>query len=130
SGPHRANRPVVRDPTPGRLGDPPVALASLTVRPASAHGEATMHVTARRSFSYRTRTRTPRPEREPSDMANEMLVRIIFGLSTCCTLGILDQQILYHYLFGRSAELTARRLGIREATVARHLQRVHAKTKT
>jgi DNA-binding CsgD family transcriptional regulator len=89
-----------------------------------------MHVTARRSFSYRSRPRSPRPEREPSDMANEMLVRIIFGLSTCCTLGILDQQILYHYLFGRSAELTGRRLGVREGTVAKHLHRIHTKTKT
>ncbi|MFO7564947.1 MAG: hypothetical protein R6X02_20045 [Enhygromyxa sp.] len=63
-------------------------------------------------------------------MANEMLVRIIYGLSTCCNLSILDRQILYHFLFGRSAELTARRLEIREATVSKHLHRIHAKTRT
>lgn len=91
-----------------------------------------MNATARRILSSRThsRTRSPRPEREPSDMANEMLLRIICGLSTCCTLSILDQQVLYHFLFGRSAEQTARRLGIREATVAKHLHRIHAKTRT
>jgi DNA-binding CsgD family transcriptional regulator len=63
-------------------------------------------------------------------MATEMLVRIIHGLSTCCTLGILDQQLLYHFLFGRSAEVTGARLGVREATVEKHLQRIYAKTQT
>jgi len=63
-------------------------------------------------------------------MANEMLVRIIYGLSTCCTLSILDHQVLYHFLFGRSAELTGRRLGIREATVDRHLRRIYVETRT
>ncbi|HVI04080.1 MAG TPA: sigma factor-like helix-turn-helix DNA-binding protein [Enhygromyxa sp.] len=63
-------------------------------------------------------------------MATEMLIRIIYGLSTRCTLGILDQQLLFHFLFGRSAEQTAQRLGIREATVDKHLQRIYAKTET
>lgn len=86
-----------------------------------------MRATLRHSPS---RSRSPRPEREPSDMATEMLLRIIHGLSTRCTLSVLDQQILYHFLFGRSAELTGCRLGIREVTVAKHIHRIHAKTKT
>jgi DNA-binding CsgD family transcriptional regulator len=114
--------------TTGWVGYPSVALASLTVRRGPAHREATMQVTIHRSL--RLRSRLPRPEREPSDMANEMLIRIIRGLSTSCTLSVLEQQILYHFLFGRSAELTGGRLGIREATVARHLHRIHAKTGT
>lgn len=63
-------------------------------------------------------------------MATEMLIRIIYGLSTRCTLGILDQQLLFHFLFGRSAEATAQRLGVREATVDKHLRRIYAKTET
>lgn len=87
-----------------------------------------MHFTTRHPLT--PRLRSPRPEREPSDMATEMLVRIIYGLSTCCTLSIIDQQVLFHYLFGRSAEATGQRLGIREATVDKHLQRIFASTKT
>jgi DNA-binding CsgD family transcriptional regulator len=87
-----------------------------------------MHTTVRRPLT--SRSRSPRPEREPSDMATEMLVRIIRGLSSCCTLGILDQQLLFHFLFGRSAEATGSLLGIREATVEKHLQRIYAKTQT
>lgn len=105
-----------------------MALAWLTVRPARLHRETTMHHTARRPFT--TRARLSRREREPSDMATEMLIRIIYGLSTRCTLSILDQQLLFHFLFGRSAELTGQRLGIREAMVAKHLQRIYARTET
>jgi DNA-binding CsgD family transcriptional regulator len=105
-----------------------VALALLTVRLTRRHREPTMHVTARRTLT--SRARSPRPEREPSDMATEMLVRIIYGLSTCCTLGVLEQQLLFHFLFGRSAAATAQRLGVREATVEKHLQRIYATTKT
>ena len=63
-------------------------------------------------------------------MATEMLIRILYGLSTRCTLSILDQQLLFHFLFGRSAALTAQRLGIREITVEKHLQRIYAATET
>jgi DNA-binding CsgD family transcriptional regulator len=87
-----------------------------------------MNATARRSYS--STSRQPRPEREPSDMANEMLARVIKGLRTCCPLGARDQQVLYHYLFGRSAEATGQRLGIRETTVHKHLHRIFSKTHT
>lgn len=63
-------------------------------------------------------------------MATEMLIRILYGLSSRCTLSILDQQLLFHFLFGRSAAVTAQRLGIRESTVEQHLQRIYAATET
>lgn len=63
-------------------------------------------------------------------MAVEMLMRINRGLSTCWSLSIRDQQILYHFLFGRSAALTGTRLGLRETTVHKHLHRIYAKTGT
>lgn len=63
-------------------------------------------------------------------MANEMLARVIKGLATCCPLGERDQALLYHYLFGRTAEATGQRLGIRETTVHKHLHRIYSKTGT
>jgi DNA-binding CsgD family transcriptional regulator len=81
-----------------------------------------------RPFPYRSRK--TRPEREVSDMAHEMLVRIIKGLSGCCSLSVRDQQVLYHFLFGRSPEATGRRLGLRETTVHKHLHRIYARTRT
>jgi DNA-binding CsgD family transcriptional regulator len=63
-------------------------------------------------------------------MANEMLIRIIKGLSTRAALSVVEQQVLYHFLFGRSAELTGARLGIRDTTVHKHLHRIYAKTRT
>jgi DNA-binding CsgD family transcriptional regulator len=87
-----------------------------------------MNAAARRS--YTSLSRQTRPEREPSDMANEMLARIIKGLSTCCPLDDRDQQLLCHSLFGRSAEATGQRLGIRETTVHKHLHRIFSKTHT
>jgi DNA-binding CsgD family transcriptional regulator len=87
-----------------------------------------MNATARRPYS--STSRKPRPEREPSDMANEMLARVIKGLRTCCPLSDRDQHLLYHYLFGRSAEATGQRLGIRETTVHKHLHRIFTKTHT
>ena len=94
-----------------------------------------MNVTARRSCSAlnaRTRTRAAKtktkPEREPSDMAIEMLTRILRGLWLRYELSIRDQQILFHYLFGRTPEQTGARLSLRETTVHKHLHRVYAKT--
>jgi DNA-binding CsgD family transcriptional regulator len=105
-----------------------VALPSLTVRPTLAHRGPTMNATARRSYS--STSRQPRPEREPSDMANEMLAQVIKGLATCCTLSARDQHMLYHYLFGRSAEATGQRLEMRDTTVHKHLHRIFIKTQT
>jgi DNA-binding CsgD family transcriptional regulator len=87
-----------------------------------------MNATARRSYS--AISRQPRPEREPSDMANEMLARVIKGIARCCPLTARDQHLLFHYLFGRSAEATGQRLGIRETTVHKHLHRIFSKTHT
>jgi ATP/maltotriose-dependent transcriptional regulator MalT len=105
-----------------------VALPSLTVRPSLQHVGPKMNATARRSYS--SNSRQPRPEREPSDMAKEMLARVIKGLSTCCPLSARDQHVLYHYLFGRSAEATGQRLAIRDTTVHKHLHRIFSKTHT
>jgi hypothetical protein len=80
-----------------------------------------MNATARRSYS--STSRQPRPEREPSDMANEMLARVIKGLRTRCPLSARDQHLLYHYLFGRSAEATGQR-PIRDTTV-QHSPHLH-----
>jgi DNA-binding CsgD family transcriptional regulator len=87
-----------------------------------------MNATARRS--YTSASRQPRPEREPSDMAKEMLARVIKGLATCCPLTTRDQTLLYHYLFGRSPEATGQRLSMRETTVHKHLHRIFSKTHT
>jgi DNA-binding CsgD family transcriptional regulator len=87
-----------------------------------------MNATIRRSYS--STSRRPRPEREPSDMANEMLARVIKGLGTCCRLGERDKTLLYHYLFGRTAEATGQRLGLRETTVHKHLHRIYGETRT
>ena len=105
-----------------------MALPSLTVRASLQHRGPTMNATARRSYS--STSRQPRPEREPSDMANEMLARVIKGLRTRCLLSARDQNVLYHYLFGRSAEATGQRLGIRDTTVHKHLHRIFTKTQT
>lgn len=86
-----------------------------------------MNVTIRRSYSSRP---FPRPEREPSDMANEMLARVLAGLSTVIRLSERDEALLYHYLFGRTAEDTGHRLGLRETTVHKHLHRIYARTGT
>jgi DNA-directed RNA polymerase specialized sigma24 family protein len=86
-----------------------------------------MDTTIRRSYSSRP---LPRPERDPSDMANEMLARVLAGLSTVCRLDARDKTLLYHYLFGRSAEATGQRLGIRETTVHKHLHRIFLETNT
>jgi DNA-binding CsgD family transcriptional regulator len=105
-----------------------VALPSLTVRPSRLHRAPTMNAAARRSYS--STSRQPRPEREPSDMANEMLARVLKGIATCCPLDNRDQHLLYHYLFGRTAEATGQRLGIRDTTVHKHLHRIFTKTHT
>jgi DNA-binding NarL/FixJ family response regulator len=105
-----------------------VALPSLTVRTSWLHLGPKMNATARRSYS--SISRQPRPEREPSDMANEMLARVLEGIATCCPLTTRDQHLLYHYLFGRSAEATGQRLGIRDTTVHKHLHRIFSTTHT
>jgi DNA-binding CsgD family transcriptional regulator len=87
-----------------------------------------MNAAARRSYS--SSSRLPRPEREPSDMANEMLARVIKGLAMSCSLSARDQLLLYHYLFGRTAEATGQRLGVRETTVHKYLHRIYTKTHT
>jgi DNA-binding CsgD family transcriptional regulator len=115
-------------PPERRVGYRSVALPSLTVRPCGLHLGPQMNATARRS--YASTSRQTRPEREPSDMANEMLARVIKGLATCCTLSARDQHLLYHYLFGRTAEATGQRLAIRDTTVHKHLHRIFTKTRT
>ncbi len=97
-----------------------------------------MNVTARRTcptptLRSRSRNRKPTPskyEREPSDMAVEMLTRILRALWVRHTLSIREQQVLFHYLYGRSPALTGERLGLRETTVHKHLHRVFARTRT
>lgn len=76
----------------------------------------------------RPRTRTNKFERPVSDMAHELLVRIIGGLGTTIVLDRRDREVLYHYLFGRNPEQVAAELGLRDTTVHKHLHRVFLRT--
>jgi DNA-binding CsgD family transcriptional regulator len=80
---------------------------------------------------YRPRTK-PRSsvDREPSDMANEMLTRIIEGLGRALPLSARERELLYHFLFGHDAAATGSRLGIRDTSVHKHLHRIYAKSGT
>ncbi|KIG14408.1 hypothetical protein DB30_06751 [Enhygromyxa salina] len=69
-------------------------------------------------------------DRVPSDMANEMLTRIIEGLSRAFPLSARERELLYHFLFGHDAAATGERLGIRDTSVHKHLHRVYAKSGT
>ena len=72
----------------------------------------------------------PIDERPVSDMAHEMLLRALAGLHRVMLVGGRDEQVLYHYLFGRSCERIGAGLGLRESTVHRILHRVFARTQT
>jgi DNA-binding NarL/FixJ family response regulator len=83
--------------------------------------------------THRARTstaRVPKSERPISDMAHEMLTRVIAGLSTVIVLDKRDREVLYHYLFGRDSERVATELDLRETTVHKHLHYVFLRTQT
>ena len=82
---------------------------------------------SRRSSRFQARSSV---DRAPSDMANEMLTRIIEGLRRAIPLSAREQELLYHFLFGHNAAATGERIGIRETSVHKHLHRVYAKTGT
>ena len=69
-------------------------------------------------------------EREPSDMAKELLHRVLGGLGRSMSLSVRDQQVLFHFLYGRSPALVGKQLDIRETTVHKHLHRIYARTGT
>lgn len=82
---------------------------------------------ARRSSRSQARSSV---ERVPSDMANEMLTRIIEGLSRALPLSARERELLHHFLFGHSAAATGEKLGIRDTSVHKHLHRLYAKSGT
>lgn len=83
-----------------------------------------------RRVSTPARLLPPIDERPVSDMAHEMLLRALAGLHRALLFGDRDEQVLYHYLFGRSCERIGAGLGLRESTVHRILHRVFARTRT
>jgi DNA-binding CsgD family transcriptional regulator len=89
-----------------------------------------MTATARRYPLVLTRRPAPKPEREVSDMAHEMLTRILGGLRRVVPLSERERAVLYQVLFGRTAEAAGARLGLRETTVHKHMHRVYARTGT
>ncbi|PRQ05669.1 LuxR C-terminal-related transcriptional regulator [Enhygromyxa salina] len=69
-------------------------------------------------------------DRVPSDMAVELLTRIIEGLGRAFPLSARERELLRHFLFGHDAAATGERLGIRETSVHKHLHRIYAKSGT
>lgn len=72
----------------------------------------------------------PLDERPISDLASEQLEHVIAGLRLAVLLCERDEQILRHYLFGRSCAATAAHVGLRETTVHKHLHRLFSRTQT
>jgi DNA-binding CsgD family transcriptional regulator len=101
-----------------------------TARTETARTETARPPVRRPLVGRRSRTQTRPVDGTPSDMANEMLTRIIEGLSRAFPLSPRERELLYHFLFGVSAAVTGERIGIRETSVHKHLHRIYAKSGT
>ena len=73
----------------------------------------------------------PRDDRDEQLLRSNELVRLLFDALVCThRFSTREREVLQQVLLGRNTGVIARRLGLRESTIHKHMHSIFARTKT